>query len=515
MSTPHPSDPDPRRPVIRLEHLTKRFPGQIALNDVSMQLQSGQVHALVGENGSGKSTLIKILSGYHAPEPGGRLLVDDAELLLGSPRSSFEHGFRFVHQDLGLVKNCDILENIAMGSGYARGRGGRISWREHEAHCAALLARVGLSLDLRCPVGQLQPIERSAVAIARAIDDRGTSPINLLVLDEPTSALPHTQVDALFEIIEGIRQQGVAILYVSHRLNEILAIAQTVTVLRDGQVQASRSAAGLDHGLLVSMIVGPQAVTDHAPETVDRPVQRPAAPSALSVHGLRTATLEGLNLEVAPGEIVGIAGLLGSGRQDVVHGLFGSIPADFDRATIDGKVVSSLTPGGAIASGIALVQSNRLAGSAAAQLTARENFFCVTESRGWRISHRRERKVVLDWMNRLDVRPAETERLFSQFSGGNQQKILIAKWLHTNPKVLFLDEPTLGVDVGARKVIHNQIKEYAANGLAVVISSADLEDFVGVCARVLVIDRGRVISELAGDAQIQEDIITRQLVAAQ
>jgi ribose transport system ATP-binding protein len=501
---------------IRVTHLTKHFPGQVALNDVSLQIDPSGVHALLGENGSGKSTLIKILAGVYVPEPEGQIFVGDTELPTGSPRASFDSGFRFVHQDLGLVYSCTGLENIAFGTGYVRSWG-RIAWRRHEAHCEQLMARVGVSVDLRRTVAQLQPIERSAIAIARAIDTRGDTPISLMVLDEPTAALPHTQVDRLFNIIESLRREGVAILYVSHRLNEILEIAHHVTVLRDGSVQASRTAEGLNRQLLVSMVVGPQLANAHEvapPDAVTATAARESATAIVRVRGLTSPTLQGIDLDVAPGEILGLAGLLGSGRQEVVHGLFGAIPATFDSVEIAGKPLRSLTPRSAIDSGIALVQSNRMAGSGSAKMTARENFFSVMGGGRGKISHRCERKILLDWMHRTTVRPPFTERPFSQFSGGNQQKILIAKWLHTYPKVLFLDEPTLGVDVGARKVIHDLVKEYAVNeGLGVVISSADLEDFVGICSRVLVFNRGRITAELVGATQIQEETIMHELAA--
>lgn len=489
-------------PGVEISHVSKLFAGQRALDDVNLTLVVGQVHALVGQNGSGKSTLIKILAGYHQPDGPAAVLVGGKPLPFGDPRASRQAGLRFVHQNLGLIDQLSAVENTALTNGYARRAGPRIDWPRQVRHTEELLARIGVRLDVLAPVGSLRAVERAALAIARAIDDTAGQ-IRLLVLDEPTAALPASEVAQLFRLVREIRAQRIAVLYVSHRLPEVLELADRISVLRDGALTATVDPSAVDRSTLVQLIAGRAVSAPQRGDAANRhPVPRSAAATALRVRGLRASGLSPTNLDIERTEVVGLAGLLGSGREVVPYALFGAEAARFDILAVGGTRLTRNSPRTTIRAGLALVPGNRQRGSGIAQMTMRENLTLPTLHRfsWWGGVHgARERAGVLEWVERLDIRPAAPEQLFAHFSGGNQQKILLAKWLHARPQVLMLDEPTAGVDVAARAAIHAIVRESARDGIAFLISSADFEDFEAMCDRVIVFSRGRVIGELRGE----------------
>lgn len=496
----------PRGDRLVLHGLSKTFPGQVALAGADLELRPGEVHALLGQNGSGKSTLIKILAGFHQPDPGAEASVNGEPLTLGSAFAAQHAGLRFIHQDLGLVPSLDVVDNLALGQGY------RARWwlsDRHEAAAAeALLAELDTVLDVRTPVSRLSAAERTIVAVARALRG-GLSAKGVLVLDEPTASLPGAEVDRLFRLIRTISSRGTAVLYVTHRMGEVFEIADRVTVLRDGRRVLTAPVEEVDHESLVAHIVG-RPLDDFYPDppTPDRTV-------LIEVEGLATARLRGLSFRVHRGEILGIAGITGSGREEVAPALFGALPWDAGRISVDGRTYNEMNPAAAIACGIAYLPHDRKRESAIPSLTVRENLTLPSlrpGAGGW-LGVRRERADAEGWLDRLDVRPSRPERVFSTLSGGNQQKVVIARWLRCGARTLVLDEPTQGVDVGAKTMIYQTLTEAARAGTALVVASSDAEELARLCDRVLVLRDGTIGAELHGTG-LTVDRLSQQALTA-
>ena len=493
--------------VLDVRSLSKTFVGQRALDDVQLSLWPGRIHALVGHNGSGKSTLIKILAGYHSPDAGADVRLRGEPIQVGSQRAAVSLGMRFVHQDLGLIDDLDTVDNLALGRGYSSRWW--ISHRREEAGARSLLEEMGIDLDVGQPVGELVPVERTMVAIARALGDfNGDERPTILVLDEPSESLTGPEVERLFAAIRRVSGRGTAVLYVSHRLDEVLAIADEVTVLKDGAVVAHEQAAALDHDRLLKLIVGRELqVLEHA---------RPAASGevAMAVAGLTAETCAGVSFEVRRGEILGVAGLIGSGRSELPHLLGGARPWSGGTVEMAGAELSRLTPAAALRAGVVLVPGDRQRESTLPQLSLRENVTlprvpCSGPLR-W-IANRQERREAKSWMERTGVVPNEPERLLATLSGGNQQKAVLARALRCEPRVLVLDEPVQGVDVGARAAIFQLLLEAAAAGTAIVVASSEPEDLVALCDRILVMQRGRIVSTLAGGGMSADRVVEQTL----
>ncbi|HST42221.1 MAG TPA: sugar ABC transporter ATP-binding protein, partial [Conexibacter sp.] len=417
-------------------------------------------------------------------------------------------GLRFVHQDLGLVAELSAAENVGLASGFAK-RGPKVDWGGQCRRAEALLARIGVDVDVELPVAELRAVERSAIAIARALDELHGE-IRLLVLDEPTAALPPAEVDALFRVLREVLEQGVSILYVSHRLEEILGLADRVTVLRDGRCKGTFPIAGMDRARLAELIVGEEVEADAA----QRPPSCATDERALTVRGMRGAVLDGVGFELRRGEVLGIAGLSGSGREELAAVLTGASPGRIELVDGDGRTWSGMTPKRAKQLGLALVLANRHPDAAIGQFSIRENVSLAqlpSYVRGGRVRGAQERGAVERWIADLDIRPGDPDRLYSYLSGGNKQKVILAKWLNTSPRVFVMDDPTSGVDIGARHGIYGLVREQAAGGAGFVVCSSDLEDFVGVCDRVLALVGGRVAAELSG-AEITENRLLQAIV---
>jgi ribose transport system ATP-binding protein len=508
------SAPADKRPALAVTGLSKRFGASVALQDVGLTIGHGEVHALLGENGSGKSTLIKILSGFHRPDA-GTVSVSGQPLPFGHPASSYRLGARFVHQDLGLVDSIPVLDNLAIGAGFAT-RLGTISARRSIARATADLARVGLTVDPEATVGSLSPATRTGVAIVRALREDPGSPVRLLVLDEPTATLPATEVERLMETIRMVSAAGVGVLYVTHRLDEIFTIADNVTVLRDGREVAMVPTSSLDHRRLVDLLVGEElTAAHHVAETLPAGGEWPAEGEqpALSLRGITAASLEGFSADIRVGRITGIAGITGSGRESVLGAAFGAIDRTGEVITAGGVRLAPSRPDLAMRHGISYLPADRARNAAILSLSARENI-SLSSLRPFRrfatMWRRPERRTALSWFERLSVRPPDLVDLpLESFSGGNQQKIMFAKWLRRDPAVFLLDEPTQGVDVGAKALLHQQLVQAAAGGAAIVISSSDVDELAAICQRVIVCRGGRAAADLRG-GEVSARAISRE-----
>jgi ABC-type sugar transport system ATPase subunit len=467
--------------------LSKTFPGLKALDDVSLELGSGEIIALVGQNGSGKSTLVKVLAGVHQPDPG-------AEIVLGeSGDGEGRAGLHFIHQDLGLVGQLSTIENFDLGRSLGRSALLPAPVRAEGRHAAELIADFGVEVDVRAPVERLSAAERTIVAIARALDG-WDHPRNVLVLDEPTASLHGDEVDKLFTAVRRVAERGAGVIFISHRLDEVIELADRVVCLRDGKLIADVPRGGYDHDDLVELIAGEAlaAAEDVAPRPLGEPV--------LVARGMRAPTIAELDLELHKGEILGVSGVLGSGREEVAATLFGAGLGTVEELAVDGVEVGRLDPRRAIAAGVAYVPGDRHREGAVMKMTVREN---MTLPRlrplrrfGGRLDQREERREVDRWIDRVAVRPAEPEHALELFSGGNQQKVVLAKWLRNEPKALLMDEPTQGVDVGAKAGIFELIANAAAAGAGVLVCSSDAKELALICDRVLVMRDGRVVAEM-------------------
>jgi ribose transport system ATP-binding protein len=506
-------------PVLQARHFSKRFGGTLALDDVSLRIDSGTVHGLVGHNGSGKSTLIKILAGFHAPEPGAELEIEGQPVRLPLAPGQFRSlGMAFVHQDPGLVASLSVVENLRIGD-IARRRFAPISWRHEIGRCEALLNEFGMHIDPRVAVETLRPWQRPMLAIVRAVDEvrrlmhetgrqRG-----LLILDEPTANLADSNVDQLFDVIRRVQGAGFGVLYVSHDLDEIKALTNHVTVLRDGRVVGNGITHDFSRQDLVRLIVGHDITAVAKPADAAQRTDHLTDVKALSGHGVRDAALS-----IAPGEILGVSGLIGSGFAELGPLLIGALPARAGTLRLGTTThdLTAMTPAKAIESGICYVPGERLREGCIGELTVAENVTLPLLHRFFRGGHLKTRALMSHArvkVTEFGVRPPDPALTLESLSGGNQQKVLLAKWLQLEPQLLILQEPTQGVDVGAREQIFAIIRDFAGRGGAVLCLSGDHEQLEILCSRVLIFRRGRIVAELAG-SDVTKDRIAHECLGA-
>ncbi|MFI8262666.1 sugar ABC transporter ATP-binding protein [Streptomyces sp. NPDC085665] len=493
VTSPHPPSRPGGEPLVRMRGLGKRFGGTVALDAVSLDVYGGSVLALLGPNGAGKSTLIKVLAGVHHADEGE---VTVAGHPLGSEAAS--RSMSFIHQDLGLVDWMTVAENIALGTGYPR-RHGLISWRRTRERCAEALDLVAGHLDADTPIADLAPAERALVAIARGLARRA----RLFVLDEPTATLPAADCARLFDILHALRDRGHGILYVSHRLDEVYEVADSFAVLRDGRLVSQGPLAPYGPARLVRDIVGHEPAGHPPRAAAPAPASGRRPPPVLRLDGVRTERTGPVGLELREGEILGMVGLTGAGHMHLGRALAGALPLRGGRALLDGRPYRPRTVAAALRAGVGFVAGNRQEGCAA-ELTVRENFLANPRAAGvpaWHwIAPRRERAEAAALIERYSVRPRDSEVPIATLSGGNQQKVMVGRRLRGRLRLLILEEPTAGVDVGAKASIHRLLQEVPAGGAAVLLISTDYEEIAGVCHRALVFGRGTVVAELAGEA---------------
>jgi len=497
--------------LLQIKGLSKTFGGTRALIDADLDVRQDEIHALVGSNGSGKSTLIKALAGFHQPDPGARAWFENESFALGSDVDHGHERLRFVHQDLGHVLELGVIDNLALRGAYVRGRLGRIRWSEQAREARELLDRFGVDIDLHRPLAQATPVERVVVAIVAAVQgwEGGQG---VLVLDEPTAVLPQHEVAQLFELIAEIRRTGASVLYVSHRMDEIFELADRVTVLRGGRVVATEEVSNLTPRDLATLMVGEDVDPEYRTKTATSAAElaAPVSPLALEARNLRSRYLKDVGFELREGEILGVAGLAGSGMEQVPYAIAGALGSEVSgevRVAADGESWHDIGRGAV--GGLALVPADRAREGVIAEFGVGENLTLPVLGRlrrGPKLDHARERALIGDWVERLQIRTAGQDALISTLSGGNQQKVVMARSLASEPSVLLLCEPTAGVDISTRIALYDVIADQAARGLGVIVSSTDPGDLLAMCTRVLVLRDGVVARELSG-AELTESTL--------
>jgi ribose transport system ATP-binding protein len=496
--------------ALSVSGLSKTFAVTRAVKDLDLEIRPGEIRALVGENGSGKSTVIKILAGYHTADPGARLFVAGREIGGGDPEESHAAGLRVVHQDLGLLHSLTVADNLFFGTRFPT-RFGAVSKRRTGSLTREALARVGLDIDPWKKVADLMPAERTGVAVARSLYG---GDLSLLVLDEPTATLHSGEARDLLDIVRAVAVSGAGVLYVSHRLEEVFALAHTVTVLRDGAEVATRPTSELDTPTLVDLLVGGVAeIAQRKPNA-----QPPTVGAArLDVHELTTTGVIDVSLTARAGEIVGIAGLTGSGRESICSAIYGTQHRFGGQVSIDGSAVAPGRPDVCADLGTAFIPADRAREGGCMELSARENLGLNTVETSWRfplLRRRMEREAAARSFEELHIRPQGAyEQPLRLFSGGNQQKIILGRWLRRQPRLFLLEEPTQGVDIATKAFIHAQLRAAAQSGSAVVVSSSDVEELNVLCDRVLVMRERRLASELS-ESRLSVSGITRECLAA-
>jgi len=494
------------KPVLRLEGIVKRFSGVIALDGVDFALEPGEVHALVGENGAGKSTLVKIMTGaYHRDQ--GAMWLDGAPVDFKTPAAAQSAGVIAVHQEIHLLPHRTVAENIFLAR--EPRRWGMIDWGRMFAETATLFADLGLEIDPRAELGTLRTAQRQMVAIARGVSIGA----KVLVLDEPTSSLAEREVTLLFRLLAQLKAAGTAIVYISHRFDELYAVCDRVTVLRDGKHVATRPLAGLERLDLVCLMLG-KSRDALAQRGSAAPVARSVmhdGPPLLRVNGLERGTrLRNVSLDVECGEVVGLGGLLGAGRTETARAIFGADSLDAGTMALRGERFTPSAPRDAIAARVAFVSEDRKAEGIIPELSVRENLTLAalpSLTRFGVVSRAKQRVIVDEFMRRFGIKASSSEQAIRELSGGNQQKVLLARWLCTRPELFIVDEPTRGIDIGARGEIQALIHELAAEGLGVLMVSSDLEELVEGSSRVVVLRDGKNVAELGRQSLSQDAII--------
>jgi len=495
---------DPAAPVLEMRGIRKVFPGVVALDSVDLTLHAGDVHMLLGENGAGKSTLMKILAGAYRKDA-GEIQLNGQPVEIVSPRDARDLGIRVIYQELNLVPHLSVAENIFLGELPTHGFPGFVDWRALHDRTAALLVDLGLTLDPRAPVGRLGLAQRQMVEIAKALASPGTS---ILVMDEPTSALTSREVTQLFALIERLTARGVSIVYITHRLDEVFRIGRRITVMRDGRHVTTRPIDQVTVPELVRLMAN-RDLSDHFPK-----VRAERGAELLRVEGLQVrGVLSDISFSLHAGEVLGISGLLGAGRTELARVIAGADRFDQGRLLVDGRDVRFRSPADAIARGIGLLPEDRKAQGLVPGLTVARN---IALPHGRRLaplgvlSRRCEADMAAPISDELRVKATPTQAV-RLLSGGNQQKVVLGKWLAGAGRVFIFDEPTRGVDVGAKVEIYNLMNRLTARGAGILMISSELPELLGMSDRILVMHRGRIHAELSAAEATEERVLSAAL----
>jgi len=490
--------------ILQIEGLRKEFPGVVALDDVNLEIKAGEVHALVGENGAGKSTLIKVLAGVLKPDQ-GRIIIAGKQVEFNHPLEALHEGIAVSFQDLSLFPNLSVTENIAISKKIESGDK-IINWGEFRQIASKAIEDLGVDIDLEQRLAYLSIGNRQLVAIARAV----VHDARLIILDEPTASLANEEVAALFRIIGILKEKGLSILFVSHKLDEIFEVSDSISVLRDGKYIGSYQTDKITEEKLISAMVGRKIIYHkYDKRDCDQPL--------LEVSNLsKKNNYKDISFVLNKGEILGITGLVGAGRTELVQSIFGNNIPDQGEILLDGKRLDLSSTTKAMKAGISYVPESRQDQGLILGKTLADNIAVTIieqfKNRFSLINEDKKGKVVERWIKTLNIKPPYPQMEIAQFSGGNQQKAVIAKWLAFNPKVLIVDEPTHGIDIGAKSEIHKLLRNLARDDIGIIVVSSELPEILAICDRTLVMKRGRITHLFKGDKMTQEDILNKAMI---
>lgn len=489
--------------IVKIENLRKEFPGVVALDDVNISIRKGEVHALVGENGAGKSTLIKVLAGVYQPNK-GNIYIDYNKVSFNHPLEALKAGISVTFQDLSLFSNLSVAENIATSKKIEAGEN-LINWTEFEEIAKDAINTLGVDINVNQRLGYLTIGNRQMVAIARAV----VNDAKLLILDEPTASLAREEISALFKIIEKLKEQGISILFVSHKLDEIFEVSDRISVLRDGKYVGTYVKNDITEEELISHMVGRKVKYKKYPK-------RKSNKKMLEVKNIsKKNNFKDISFDVNKGEILGITGLVGAGRTEVVQAIFGINPPDEGEVYLNNKKLDLSSTTKAMEAGIAYVPENRHEQGLVLGKSLSDNITVTVienlKNKFGLIDKNKKKSIVNKWIKQLDITPSYPNMSIDQFSGGNQQKAVIAKWLAFSPKLLIVDEPTQGIDIGAKSEIHKLLRDLANDGMGIIVVSSELPEILSIADRTIVMRRGRISHKFEGDNMTQEEILNKAI----
>jgi ABC-type sugar transport system ATPase subunit len=491
---------------IKLENVSKTFPGVKALDRINLEVKRGEVHALVGENGAGKSTLIKILAGNIQPDAGAKILIEGEECHALTPMSSIQKGIIVIYQDFSLFPNLTVTENIAI-SGQLEKSGKTVSWKEMKEVARNAIEMLGVDIDLDVPLETLSTAKQQLVAIARAL----ACDAKLIIMDEPTSTLSKGEVELLFNIIRKLKEKSISVLFISHKLDELFEISSIFTVIRDGQYIGTYPREEMNNDKLISLMVGRKVEFTHqGAEKIGDII--------LEAKNLsRTGYFKDVSFQLRKGEILGITGLVGAGRTEVVQAICGIERADSGEILVGGKPVTINSMGDAVKNGIGYVPESRLTEGLILSKEVGDNITITILKKllgkGGLINLKQKDKQTLEWIERLNIKPGYPDMVVQKLSGGNQQRVVIAKWLATDPEILIVDEPTNGIDVGAKSEIHTLLRNLAAKGMGIIMISSELPEVLAISDTILVMRRGRINAAFDGETANQNMIMNAAILS--
>ncbi|RFU65184.1 sugar ABC transporter ATP-binding protein [Peribacillus glennii] len=495
--------------LLQMNHISKTFPGVKALDNVMLEVKPGEVHALIGENGAGKSTLIKILAGIYAPDPGAEFYFEGKEAGIHKPIDATLKGISIIYQDLSLFPNLSVAENIYMGRESTSKSWKKIDWKKIEETAEKALKELDVQVDLNMPVEKLSIAQQQLIEIARAL----AFDAKLIVMDEPTSSLSAGEVEKLYKVINDLKRKGIAIIFVSHKLKELFTVSDRFTVLRDGKFVGTYETNDLDEDKLITLMVGRQVLYEKNQGIIK------AGNTIFEVKGLsKEGNFRDISFELKQGEVLGITGLVGSGRTELAQAIFGVNRPFTGEIKINGETVKVRSSEDAVKKGIAYIPESRKTQGLILQQSIINNIslpVLKTLRNALGLINRKKETALADhYVETLDVRPALPKMEAGQLSGGNQQKVVIGKWLSTKPKILIIDEPTNGIDIGAKTEIHKLLRKLASEGMGVIVISSELPEVLAVSDRILVMRHGKIAGELSINEATQENIMNYALLGS-